>query len=64
MRRNAREHILEPSERLDAAALAGRDEASQHGGRLSAAVASKKRPIATAERNVAVGSFRGAVINL
>jgi hypothetical protein len=33
VRRDAREHVVEPGERLDAAPLTGRDEASQHGRR-------------------------------
>src|SRR4051794_9720625 len=55
---------MEPRERLDAAALAGRDEASQHGRRFAAAVAAEERPVAAAERDVAVGSLRGTVVYL
>jgi len=62
--RNAREHILEPGKRLDATPLAGTDEASQHRGRLASSVASEEGPIAPAQRDIAVGPFRGAVIDL
>ena len=46
--RDAREHVAEPGKRLDAAPLAGSDEASQHRRRLAAAVAAKEWPVAAA----------------
>ena len=64
VRRNAREHVLEPGKRLDAAPFAGSDEASQHSRRLAAAVAAEKCPIAAAQRDIAVRPFRSAVVNL
>ena len=64
VRGDAREHITEPGKRFDAAPLAGSDEASQHRCRVAAAVAAKEGPVATAQRDIAVGPFRGAVVNL
>src|SRR5689334_18119629 len=64
VRGNAGEHIVEPRERLDAAPLAGSEKASQHGRCLATVVATEERPVAAAERDVAVGSFRGAVVDL
>jgi hypothetical protein len=59
-----REHILEPRERLDAASLAGNHKTAKHGHRSATGVAAKEGPVAKAERNVAVGSFRGAVVDV
>src|ERR1044071_465699 len=64
VRRDAREDIAEPGERLDAGPFAGSDEASQHRRRPATAVAAEEGPVAAAQRDIAVGSFRGAVINL
>src|SRR5579884_1696314 len=64
VRRDAREHIVEPGKRLDATPLAGSDEASQHRRRLAAAVAAEEGPVAPAQRDIAIGSFRGPVVNL
>ena len=61
---NAREHIMEPRERLDAAPLAGSDKAAKHGRRFAAAVTTEEGPVPAAERDVAVGPFRGAVVYL
>jgi len=55
---------MEPRERLDPAALAGSNEASQHVRRFAPVVATEKGPVAAAERDVAVGSFCGAVVDL
>src|SRR5438128_11202368 len=55
---------MEPRERLDAAPLAGSNEASQYGRRLAAIIAAEEGPVAAAKRDVAVGSFRGAVVYL
>src|SRR5947209_17841067 len=44
--RDAREHVAEPGKRLDAAPLAGSNEAPQHGRRLTAAVAAEECPVA------------------
>ena len=51
MRRDAREHIAELGKRLDAAALAERDEGSQHGRRFATSIAAEKGPVAAPERN-------------
>ena len=48
VRRDAREHVAEPGKRLDAAPLAGSDEAPQHRRRLAAGVAAEERPFAAA----------------
>src|SRR5689334_10445606 len=64
MRRDAREHVTEPGKRLDATPLAGSDKTAKHGRRSAATVATEERPVPAAERNVAVGSFRGAVVYL
>src|SRR5262245_30990010 len=61
---NAREHIAEPGERLDAATFAASDEAHQHGRRLAAFVAAEERPVAAADGDVAIGALGGAVVNL
>src|SRR5438874_1873706 len=60
---DAREHVAEPGRRLDIAALAGGDEASQHRRGLSASVAPEKGPVAPAQRDVAIGPLRGTVVN-
>jgi hypothetical protein len=62
--RDSREHVAEPGKRLDAAPLAGSDEASQHGRRLTTAVAAEEAPVAAPQRDIAVGPFGGAVVNL
>ena len=62
--RDAREHIAKPGKRLDAGSLAGSDEASQHRRRLAATVAAEKCPVAAAQRDIAVGPFGGAVVDL
>ena len=64
MRRDARQHIAEPGERLDRIAFARCDEAHQYGGRSTAGIPAKKCPVVTANRDVAVGPFRGAVVAL
>ena len=64
VRGNAGEHVMEPREWLDAAPLAGSDETAQHGCRFPAAVATEEGPVPAAERDVAVGSFRGSVVDL
>src|ERR1044072_3402929 len=64
VRRYAREHIVEPGKRLDAAPLAGSDEASQHRRRLTTAIAAEEGPVAATQRDIAVGSFGGAVVDL
>ena len=46
VRGTAREHIMEPRERLDPAPLAGSNGPSQHGRRLAAVVATEKGPVA------------------
>jgi hypothetical protein len=58
------EHVIEPPERLDAAPLARSNEAARHGRRFATAVAAEERPVAAAERNVPVRSFRGAIVDL
>ena len=45
VRGNARQHIVEPRERLDAAPLAGSDETAKHGRRFAAAVALYSYPV-------------------
>jgi len=62
--RDAREHIAKPGKRLDAGSLAGSDEASQHRRRLAATVAAEKCPVAAAQRDIAVGPFGGAIVDL
>jgi hypothetical protein len=64
VRGNARQDIVEPRERLDAARLAGSDETAKYGRRFPPAVTTEKGPVPAAESNVAVGSFRGAVVYL
>src|SRR6516164_1933271 len=64
MRRDAREHVREPGERLDAAPIAGSNEAPQNRRRFAAAIAAKECPVAAAQRDIAIGPFRSAVINL
>ena len=61
VRRDAREYIPEPGKRLDIAALARGDEAPQYCRSLAASVAPEESPVAAAQRDVAVGPFRGAV---
>src|SRR5580704_367635 len=63
-RRDAREHVMEPGKRLDAAPLAGSNEASQYRPRLAAGVAAKECPVAAAQRDIAVGPFGRAVVSL
>ena len=53
-----------PGKRLDTAPLAGGNKASQHCRRLTAGVAAEEGPVATAQGDVAVGPFRGAVVDL
>ena len=57
----ARQYIAEPGERLDAAALAGRDEAHQNGRCPTAIVASEKGPVAAVDGDVAIGRLRELV---
>ncbi len=64
VRRDAREHVPEPGKGLDAATLAGSNETSQHRCRLATAVAAEEGPVAAAQRDVAIGAFGGAVVNL
>ena len=64
MRRDARGDVAEPGERLDAGPLAGGDEAPQNRRRPATAVAAEEDPVAPAQGDIAVGPFRGAVINL
>src|SRR5215475_10073356 len=64
VRRYAREHIVEPGKRLDAAPLAGSDEASQYRRSLTTAIAAEEGPVAAAQRDSAVGPFGGAVVDL
>ena len=61
---DAREHITEPGEWLDPAALAGRDEAQQDGGGLAAIVAAEKRPVAAPNGDIAVRSLGRSVVDL
>src|SRR6516162_853472 len=63
VRRHAREHVTEPGKRLDAAPLAGSNEAPQHRRRFAAAVAAKEGPVAAAQCDVAISPFWSAVIN-
>ena len=62
--RDAREHVSKPGKRLDATPLTGSDEASQHRCRLAAAIAAKECPVTAAQRDVAIGPFCSAVVNL
>ena len=55
---------MEPGKRLNAGPLAGSDEAPQHRRRLPAGVAAEEDPVAAAHRDVAVGPFRGAFVDL
>ena len=64
VRRDAREHVTEPGKRLDAAPLAGSNEAPQHRRRFAAAVAAKECPVGAAQGDIAISPFRSAVINL
>jgi hypothetical protein len=57
--RDAREHIMEPREWLDAAPLAGSDEASQHGCGFAALVAAEKGPVAAAVMLGRLGGKKG-----
>src|SRR4051794_31243146 len=63
VRRDAREYVLQPGKRLDTAPLAGSDEASPYRRRLAASVTAEEGPVAAAQGNVAVGPFRGTVVN-
>src|SRR5215831_2054013 len=64
MRRNAREHITEPGERLNGIALAHRDEAQQHGRCLAAPVAAEERPVPTTNCDVPIRPLGGAIVDL
>ena len=64
MRRDAREHITEPGERLNGIALAHRDEAQQHGRRLAAPVAAEERPVVPAHRKAPQSPLGVVVIDL
>jgi hypothetical protein len=64
VRGDAREHIAEARKRLDTAPLAGGNETSQHRRRLAPAIAAKECLVAAAQRDIAVGPFRRAVVNL
>src|ERR1700680_974898 len=64
VRRDAREHIVKPGERLNAAPFAGSDKASQHCRRLAALVAAEEGPVTAAERDVPVGPFGSTVVDL
>src|SRR5262249_16389409 len=54
---------MEPGERLYAAPLTGRNEASQNRRCSAAVIAAEKRPVATAQRDVPIGSFAGAIVD-
>src|SRR5215831_5144454 len=64
MRRDAREHITEPGERLNGIALAHRDEAQQHGRRLAAPVAAKERPVPATNGDVPIRPLGGTIVDL
>ena len=64
MRSDSREHIAEPTKRLDRVPLARRDEAQQRGRRLAAMVAAEKRPVAPPNRYASVGPLGGAIVDL
>ena len=64
MRRDAREHMAKPGERLHRVPFAHGNEAQQHGRSLAAIVATEKRPVAAADGDVAVGPLGGAIVDL
>ena len=62
--RDAREHIAAPGKRLYAAPFARGDKAPQHCRGFAALVATEERPVASAQRDIAVGPLGGAVVDL
>ena len=64
MRSDSREHIAEPTKRLDRVPLARRDEGQQHSRRLAALVAAEERPVAPPNRYAPVGPLGRAVVDL
>src|SRR5437588_1025779 len=61
--RDTREHVTKLGERFHMAALAAGDETPQDRRRLTPVVAAEKRPVAAANRDVAVGTLGGSVVD-
>jgi hypothetical protein len=60
---DARQHITEPSERLDPAVLASCDEAQLDGRGVAAIVAAERCPLSTASDDIAIGRLGRSVVD-